>query len=226
MAFSFGRIFGGALTAATITLSMFGASSAFAADAPSTKACRDSVTQEWLYDSEGYDCHNVDRPGNPRPVNNSAYTDKDYKEIIVDGVKWSIDKNGYTGPGYNPVTKMWLEGTGPAKTPPTEKTPAAPQPKCTEPTPYTADEYKKVIVRGKEYEVDRHGVTRDSYIPETDTRYIPTPEDGKKCEPEGMAKPATEMKKEEKSREGRPGKMKKRIMWKDGRPVAPAPAKY
>jgi hypothetical protein len=48
MAISFGRIFSGALTAATITLSMFGASSAFAAEAPATKACRDSVTQEWL----------------------------------------------------------------------------------------------------------------------------------------------------------------------------------
>jgi hypothetical protein len=266
---NFKQLFTGFMTAATLSVGMLASSSAFAQEAPTTKLCRDKVTQEWLYYNEankagvtkGYDCNGIDANGydksgvviltNPADKPNpSKGTCVDSKGAWIYGVD-GFDCNGFDAVGKGrdhvivkpPVdttpkdmcrdmtTGAWKYDTsgfdcngfdryGKTKTAIINQPPA----KCeVSNIPW---EYTKQTINGKEYNLDRNGYTYDGYSPANNTWYTATPEDGKKCEPEGMAKPVTEMKKEEKSREGRPGKLKKRIMWKDGRPVAPAPAKY
>jgi hypothetical protein len=246
---SFAKLFSGALTAATLSISLLGMPSAFAASSTDMKMCRDANSKEWLYDSNGLDCNGVDRDGKvgapmPTPANPSNPTCKDSKGIwLYDSEGFDCNKVDRDGKvkgmiinPTNPITPAkdvcrdaagaWIYGydgfdcNNVDRDGKTKGVVVAPKPptKCDAITPW---EYTKQVVNGKEYMLDKNGYTPDGYYPANDTWYKTSPEDKPACEKDDMIKP-------EKVRKDRNKyNTKKRMTWKDGRPVAPVtPAKY
>jgi hypothetical protein len=180
---------------------------------PSKGSCTDTKGS-WLYGADGFDCNGFDALGKARDqAIAKPSVDSTPKDMCRDMAgAWKYDTSGFDCNGF--------DRDGKTTTVKLDQSPA----KCeVSNIPW---EYTKQTIKGKEYNLDRNGYTPEGYYPANDTWYKATPEDGKKCQSDGNVKPTTELKKTEKTREGRSVKMKKRIMWKDGRPVAPAPAKY